>query len=151
MPKECKKYNLRSTRKPARSCLLASVVRVRNEEGKDGYCYVGFDEALVEAVGKKLSRGVAPFDPAYLVAEYDPRRSVWLIGACYFYGAECVKLWETPDRPEWLKFIEIGGNNGSHPQNKNSARPAARSTGSKARKGSGDPGSSTSPGSRGTR
>lgn len=107
MPKECKKYNLRSTRKPARSCLLASVVRVRNEEGKDGYCYVGFDEALVEAVGKKLSRGVAPFDPAYLVAEYDPRRSVWLIGACYFYGAECVKLWETPDRPEWVKFIEI--------------------------------------------
>ena len=120
MPKECKKYRMRSTRRPARNPLLSSVVRVIDETGKSGYCYIGFDAPLIELVGKKLSRGVAPYDPAYLSVEYDRIGQVWIVAARYLLTPEQVAiLWSTPAKPEWLT-IYFGGNDG----NKNG--PAAR-------------------------
>jgi hypothetical protein len=114
MPRECKKYNLRSTRKPAKNALLSTVVKVRDEEGKDGHCYVGFDAPLVEAVGKKLPRGVAPYDPAYLVVEYDALRQLWIVGARYIRTDDAVVLWETAAMPVWLKVFYPRGNHGNN-------------------------------------
>lgn len=110
MPRELKKYGLRSVRKPALKYLLSSVVKVRDEEGRGGYCYVRFDEPLIEAVGKKLTRGLAPFDPAYLVAEYDVIRKLWVIGARYLKTDEGVILWEQDEKPAWLKEVYHGNN-----------------------------------------
>lgn len=124
MPKECKKYQLRSTPKPARNCLLSTVVKVRDESGVDGYCYVGFDGSLVDAVGKKLPRGVAPYDPAFLCVEYDARRQVWVIGARYLVDESGVVLWESEAKPHWLKCIPLGGKHGNTKKNADGAGSA---------------------------
>lgn len=130
MPKECKKYRMRSTRKPLRDPCLSSTVKVIDQGGNAGYCYVGFDAPLVAAVGKKLSRGVADYDPAYLTVEYDQTRQRWVVGARYLLTDESVVLWETVNRPEWVKQVYLGGRHGGNQENKNCgpARSSDRGT-----------------------
>lgn len=127
MPKECKKYRIRHTRKPAQNCLLSSVVKVIDENGIAGYCYVGFDAPLIDLVGRKLSRGVAPFDPAYLMLEYDRIRKLWLVGVRYLMTEEYAHLWETAEKPDWLKKVYSGGTHASAQKNKNTGSKAGRS------------------------
>lgn len=104
MSKELKKYRLRATKKPAKNELLSSVVVVRNEQGEQGHCYVNFDAALVEAVGKKLPRGLMTQDPAHLIVVYYERTKVWLVSAAYVTGDHEVLLWKTEQKPAWLNF-----------------------------------------------
>lgn len=117
MGRELKKYGIRSTRKPARNAFVATTIHVVDENGLAGYCYISFADALVEAIGKVLPRGVAEFDPAYIYVEYDTRRRVWKINAQYLLSSDSALLWESGDRPTWLKLITNHGvQNGSDTQ-----------------------------------
>lgn len=104
MSREMKKYRLRATRRPMRNEYVASAARVVDERGRSGYCYIGFDEPLVDAVGSKLPRGVAPFDPAYLTVTYDWIKKAWVVAARYIVDDVFTILWETADKPSWLKY-----------------------------------------------
>lgn len=104
MRAELKKYRIRATKKPAKNVLLSSTVVVRNEVGDAGYCYINFDAPFVDAVGKKLQRGITEDDPAYLEVVYYPRMSVWLVKARYLHGDKEVLLWKTEQKPSWLNF-----------------------------------------------
>lgn len=104
MGRELKKYRIRATKKPAKSTLLSSTVVVRNESGKVGYCYINFDQPLIDAAGKALPRGLTVDDPAYLEVVYYPAMSVWLVKARYLLGDKEVLLWKTEQKPSWLNF-----------------------------------------------
>ena len=81
--------------------LSASVLLV--EGGKGSVCTIGFHEALVQFVGQKLPRGVAAHDPAFLVVTQDERRGLWVVEAHYVRDTTTALLWETRERPSWLK------------------------------------------------
>lgn len=121
MSREMKKYRLRATRRPMRNEYVASAARVVDERGRSGYCYIGFDEPLVDAVGSKLPRGVAPFDPAYLSITYDWIKQVWVIAARYIADDVFAIMWETATKPSWLKYTSY------EDQNDHSATDASHS------------------------
>jgi hypothetical protein len=104
--RELKKYAIRPVFRPTRNPCLSSTVQVIGEGGEQGYCYIAFAEELVEAVGEKLTRGIAAFDPAFLVVTYNTVRRVWEVSARYLRGTGQALLWETPDRPAWLKIFK---------------------------------------------
>lgn len=82
---------------------LSNTVKVTGEEpAGQGYCYISFDESLVDLVGRTLPRGVAVFDPAYLQVEYDGLQKKWHVWACYYKDEIRRPLWVTKERPEWL-------------------------------------------------
>ncbi|MHC5879550.1 hypothetical protein ACYT69_11550, partial [Streptococcus pyogenes] len=63
---ERKYFELKAlTRKPRKPHKLLSQTCIVQAEQK-GHCFVTFSERFVEWVGKKLPRGIAEFDPAYL-------------------------------------------------------------------------------------
>lgn len=103
MTKERQHYELRPARKP-RPGPLASTVLITNMNGVRGFCYVSFSDSFVAFVGKKLPRGIASFDPAYLEVFYVPRTKTWHIWAVYLTSGEGVQLWQSETKPTWLKF-----------------------------------------------
>lgn len=105
MGRELKKYGIRSTRKPARNPFVSTAVHVVDQDGLAGYCYISFEDAFVQAIGKALCRGVAEFDPAYVHVEFDRRTRVWRVGARYLLTSGYAQLWESVTRPVWLKSI----------------------------------------------
>lgn len=114
MPREFKRYELRSTRRPAKATALSTTVSVLNEHGESGYCYVSFAEAFVHSVGKRLPRGVAEFEPAYIEVRYNRQLSAWEVWARYFGDGKGVLLWATDNRPSWLNFYKHEANNGTN-------------------------------------
>lgn len=115
MAREFKNYELASSPRPCtaeRYSLVSSTVSIRGIDGSSYYCYVSFSDSLVEAVGKRLPRGVSTFDPAYLYVECTAQGYVvWAVSA---RSNEGVKLWSgsLESLPAWLKFIKVRGKNG---------------------------------------
>lgn len=106
--KENKNFELRATKKPAKNDTLSTTVAVYMGQ-KSYYCYISFSEKFVEAVGKKLPRGVSPQDPAYISVVHEKRdwgHESWAIRANYTTGVELVCLWTTPEQPSWINFYE---------------------------------------------
>lgn len=113
MSKEFKHYQLRATKRPAKCPVLSTTVAVYNERGESGYCYINFSDTFVEAVGKRLSRGVAPFDPAFISVRYNAQLQSWEIWARYLRDQLGVLLWATADKPSWLNFYKLEAEHGS--------------------------------------
>lgn len=113
MSKEYKHYELRSVKRPTKARLLLSTVAIRDTEGGEKYCYVAFSDRLVQAVGRKLPRGLSEADPAFLHVVFGPP-GVWVIWAQYAQGEGACKLWRTTDSspPSWLKFHKRKVKNG---------------------------------------
>lgn len=109
MSREYKKYEIKSVKKPTKSKLLLSCVLVIGKDSIAYYCYISFSEHLVEAVGKKLSRGVSKENPAYLSIVWNKEGLEWIVSANYVLGGETKELWRTPygSPPAWLKFYSI--------------------------------------------
>ena len=103
MSKEFRHYALRSSTRPSKPGALLTTVQVI-EAGAVGYAYVNFSDKLVEAVGKKLPRGISLEDPAYLSVE--SRDSMWEVWALYVRGGVPELMWRQATRPEWLNFHE---------------------------------------------
>lgn len=97
-------YGIRSTRKPMQGYPLAGTVAVADDQGK-GFAYIAFAEALVAAVGKALPQGISADDPGYIKVVHHGRLGVWKVYAYYIGGGKGVLLWETKERPAWLKRI----------------------------------------------
>lgn len=116
MSREMKKYRLRATRRPMRNEYVASAARVVDERGRSGYCYIGFDEPFVNAIGGKLPRGVATYDPAYVSVVYDWIKKAWVVAARYLTDDVFAILWETAEKPSWLKYTSYEEKNESSPQ-----------------------------------
>ena len=102
--KEYKKYGIRSANKPQEGYYLAGVVQVADTEGK-GYVFIKFSEALVEAVGKALPHGVGEESPAYLKVLHLHKLDRWRVFAYSLESTHGVLLWETQQKPEWLKRV----------------------------------------------
>lgn len=68
-------------------------------------CCIAFSPDLVQFVGSKLPRGVADFDPAYLVVSEDPLLKVWVVAARYYRDEVTAILWKAKERPKWLKTL----------------------------------------------
>jgi hypothetical protein len=107
--KELKAYELRATRRPAKSDSLLTTVLVMNAQGEQGYCYVNFSLKLVQAVGKKLPRGISPQDPAFLhVFHSGEEYSVWAVYAREGWNPSSTKLmWTGEGNPSWLNFYKV--------------------------------------------
>lgn len=105
MSKELKMYALKATKKPTKSTTLLSTVQVINEAWERGYCYASFSDKLVEAVGKKLPRGISDQDPAFLSVLY--LEGAWHIIAMYTSQDYATLMWKTPNKPSWLSFHKI--------------------------------------------
>lgn len=108
MGRELKKYELRATKKPARSDLVSTTVAIRGEDNSRYYCYISFSQAFVEAVGRALPRGVTIYEPAYLFV--DCTKAGFDVWACYATDTEKVKMWSVPAErgaPAWLNFYKV--------------------------------------------
>lgn len=108
-PKEYKKFALRASQNPQVCEGLAGVVRVADSHGK-GVAYVKFSEALVVAVGRALPYGVSFGRSAYLKVVHVRSTGVWRVFAYYISEPIGKLLWETPDRPEWIKKVRRAKN-----------------------------------------
>lgn len=104
MSKENRNYELRSSTRPKKSGALLNTVQVRNELREVGYVYIRFSDKLIEAVGKKLPRGISEADPAYLSVVFSDM--AWHIWAGYVSesGGSHTLMWKQSTKPSWLKF-----------------------------------------------
>lgn len=107
---ERKKFEIKARRSVKYKHPLLSNTVAYLEDERQGFCYISFDESLVEFVGTKLPRGVAPFDPAYLYVVQT--MGTWTVYARYVKDDIAVPLWGTHTRPLWLK-ASIGGTHGN--------------------------------------
>ena len=112
--RDAKKYAIRATRRPVKQSLVSSVVSVFNELGVQGYCYINFDAPFIEAVGKKLPRGVSKEDQAFIEVLYHAPSKVWIVAAGYVGRGADTFLWKTAEKPLWLKFFKLKAQNVSH-------------------------------------
>jgi hypothetical protein len=99
--RECKKYKLRSARKPIDRYDLSGVVVVGEGHGL-GYTYVSFSLDFVEAVGKALPEGLSSMLPAYIKVVRMPGRDTWRVYAKYLHEERGVVLWDTHEKPSWI-------------------------------------------------
>lgn len=127
MPKELKKYELAASTRPGGNKVLATTVAVLGKDGSAYYCYIRFSPTLIEAVGKKLPRGISEHDPAYLYVDLQ-RLQVW---AVYMRDNKGVRMWDLSGVVEvpWLKrlFRAKLKNGNTDPQKppRDSSSPAA--------------------------
>lgn len=121
MTKEYKHFELRSVKRPTKASLLLSTVAIRDTEGEEKYCYVSFSDKLVDAVGRKLPRGISEADPAYLHVGFGPPGR-WGIWAVYAVDGVARLLWRTEcsEPPSWLKFYKLKVKNGHSKTDKTS-------------------------------
>lgn len=102
--RELKKFGLKSGTKPQTGYPVSGVAVVKDEGGK-GSCYIKFNEDFVEAIGKAMPHGVGADSPCYIKLLYMRGRKVWRVFACYIDESKSILLWETHDRPVWVKRI----------------------------------------------
>lgn len=101
-----------------RHSVISNTCLVQDGE-TSGYCYIKFSESFVTFVGKKLHRGVAVFDPAFV--EVVKVGESWEVWACYHRDAHRTMLWVTDRQPSWIetvKKVRANGNVQSHPTEK---------------------------------
>jgi hypothetical protein len=113
MSREYKHYELRATNRPSGNSRLSTTVAVIGVNGHPYYCYVTFSEKLVVTVGKKLPRGISPFDPAYLFV--DCSKGQYEVWAKYVRDDVGAILWSgsLEDPPTWLNFFKVKNNGDS--------------------------------------
>ena len=108
MSKEFKKYGIAHSKRPRSHPLLSATVAVSKvADGKEErfYCYITFTEALVDAVAKRLPRGLRKEDPGYL--------HVVILGtgfkvfAVYSSGASRVELWAGEGTPTRVRLHRV--------------------------------------------
>ena len=116
-PREYKKFALKHAHKPQDSKYMAGVVQVSDSHGK-GFAYIKFSDDLVVAIGKALPYGLGVGQEGYLKIVHARSSKVWRIFAYYIGSSVGVLLWETPDKPEWLKKIRRAENGGKSTQAK---------------------------------
>ena len=102
--RELGKFELRPANKPDTNGLLSGVVVVA-QRGERGYAYVKFSNALIEAVGRSLPRGLTPEHPAYLKAIRCSFTDRFKVYAFYVDQSAAVLLWESAEKPTWLKRV----------------------------------------------
>lgn len=98
-----KKFELRYATKPQSGFGLSGVVVVLTEEGRK-VAYVKFSEDFVHAVGRVLPYGTGEETPSYLKVIHMRGRDSWRIFVCYLDGSKTVFLWETHEKPSWLRY-----------------------------------------------
>lgn len=120
MSKEYKHFELRSVKRPTKASLLLSTVAIRDTNGEEKYCYVSFSDKLVNAVGRKMPRGLSEAEPAFLHVVFGPPGR-WGVWAQYVSG-EARLLWKTEcsQPPSWLKFYKLKVKNGHSKTDKTS-------------------------------
>lgn len=100
---ERKKFEMKGVfRVTKRNPRLGNTVAVF-EACRQYVCYITFSEDLVHFVGEKLPRGVADFDPAFLVVTENTQTGLWTVEARYQRDDISAVLWTTKSRPQWLK------------------------------------------------
>lgn len=102
--KEYKKFKIRYARKPQDGYPVAGVVAVIDSEGK-GFVYIRFSEEFVDSVGKAMPSGVGDESPCFIKAMEVRRSGIWRISAHYIYENKGVLLWESEEKPEWIKHV----------------------------------------------
>lgn len=102
--RELDKFGLRPANKPDANGLLSGVVVVA-QQGERGYAYVRFSSVLVQAVGRALPRGLTPQDTAYLKVIRCRFTDRFKVYAYYVDQSAAVLLWESAEKPTWLKRV----------------------------------------------
>jgi len=107
-----KSWGLRKAYKPQEGFHLSGVVKCLNSGGY-GYIYVGFDEALVDAVAKVMPQGVGPDSQAYLYVALKNFGTVrYYVYARYVDNPKNYLLWVETQKPEWFSKVKRGRPNG---------------------------------------
>lgn len=120
MSKEFKKYGLKPAR-VNRDLGPVSAVCLFTSRGETTTYTVQFAYALVEAIGKRLPRGVSRSDYAYLHV-YQCDEDTFDVWACYLNSGEGKLLWTCKVKPHWLKYSYTPEQkNGNNPQTRASA------------------------------
>lgn len=101
---ESRKYGLRSSLRPKEGSTISGVVLVADEEGR-GFAYITFAEAFVEAVGKAMPQGAGVDTPCFIKVTHHATLSGWKVYSYYLDGTKGVLLWESKEKPNWLKRI----------------------------------------------
>lgn len=109
--REYLKYGIRHAHKPQAGYPLSGAVIVSEGSGI-GYAYVKFTEELVKAVGLAMPQGVGTEDKCFLRVTHRGSTGKWKIYAYYLDRSKGILLWETVERPSWLK--KVRRNNGTH-------------------------------------
>lgn len=99
---ERKKFGLRARKSVKHPNPLLNNTVLLTEGEKRYACTIGFNDDLIQFVGQKLPRGLAEFDPAYLLVTELPGKG-WKVQASYFRDGTLVDLWVAKERPTWLK------------------------------------------------
>lgn len=100
---ERKKWGLRAAKKPQKYYDLAGVAIVKGQQSTY-VCYLRFTDALVEAVGQVMPRGVGPEDQAYLEVHHT-LAGFWEVWAAYISlggGKDRRLLWVQEEKPPWV-------------------------------------------------
>lgn len=102
-PREYKRFGLHPARQARVDRRLSNVVLLADERGK-GFTYIAFAEEFVEAVGKAMPQGVGEETPCYIkvVLGYG---GVWRIYGQYLDNSATRLLWETTEKPSWIKQV----------------------------------------------
>ena len=135
---ELKKYAIEAlSRRPKKEKALSSCVLI--DDGKVlSHCYIRFADELVEFVGRRLPKGIAPFHPAYLAVVADMRKGNWRVEARYHEEEVSAVLWESATRPAWSIKAKRGSQRGSSEAHKTHTDSGA---GDRPGSASGEPGS----------
>lgn len=92
---------LKGSRKPQEGYSLGGVVLVTDEG--NGYCYIKFDQRLVDKLGRQMPYGIGPDNLAYLkvVKKYDH----YDVLCCYVDKSKRIAMWKEDVLPSWVKLI----------------------------------------------
>ena len=98
-----KELGIKHARKPQEGHNLSGVVLVT--EGGIGFCYIKFNKATVEILGRKMPYGIGPENLAYIkVVKMHGHYDVW---CCYADKSKSIKLWKSDSPPDWVKTVKF--------------------------------------------
>lgn len=125
--REMKKWGLKASIAARVHESLAGVVYLITPEGKN-YCRIWFSDAFAEAVGKALPYGVTVETPAFIKVVFLPSREVWQVFAKYLHAKQQQLLWETQEKPCWVR-VHRRGKHGPRSENTKSSADNPNSRG----------------------
>lgn len=99
--RELKSFELRPSLSLAPSTILSTLAIAYIDSASQAY-KIKFSEKFIEFVGYKLIRGVSLNDPAYISVIFHEDK--YRILAKYVYSKESALLWQTSEKPKWLKY-----------------------------------------------
>lgn len=100
--REFKKYGIRAANSPQEGYSVAGVVVVLDAEGRSS-AYIKFSKDFETAVGKAMPYGVGPEMPCYIKVMQIRNTHVWRVFAFYVGEHKGRLLWQTTERPAWVK------------------------------------------------